>query len=166
MKTLRVRDIMTTEVLTVPASASMEQAARFMTENRISGAPVTDEGRIVGVVSKSDVCDPSNWQGEGEKPVVRSIMTPVIYAVRPGDPVMSAVRLMVLETIHRAIVVSDKGDLAGIVSPMDVMRALSRGECVQENDPEAVDSQRRHGDPAVGVGFVDLRNVELLASKG
>lgn len=165
MKTLRVRDIMTTEVQTLPANASIEDAARFMTEARISGVPVTDGGRIIGVVSKSDLANPGNWPTEGAMPTVRSVMTPVIYAVRPGDPVMSAVRLMVLENIHRAIVVSDKGDLSGIVTPMDVMRALARGECVQEGDFATTESEkRRHGEPEVGVGFVDLRTFEIVTT--
>lgn len=160
MKTLRVREIMTTEVQTVAATTSIEEAARFMTEARISGAPVTDGGRIIGVVTKSDVANPANWPTGDGVPTTRSVMTPVIYAVRPGDPVISAARLMALENIHRAIVISDKGELCGIVTAMDVVRALARGERVQEFE----EPQRRHGEPEMGVGFIDLRTIEFVAN--
>jgi predicted transcriptional regulator len=162
MKTLRVRDIMTTDVHTLAASMSAADAARFMMEAGISGAPVKDGGRIVGVISTTDVTDPSRW-GE-TSPSVGSVMTPMIYAVRPSDPVMAAVRLMVLENIHRALVVSEQGNLLGIVTPMDVLRAILRDERVQEYDTAIDGSTRRHGDPASGVGFVDLRSFELLGS--
>lgn len=163
MKTLRVRDIMTTEVQTVAANTSVEEAARFMTETRISGAPVTDGGRIIGVVTKSDVANPSNWPSSETMPTTRSVMTPVIYAVRPGDPVLSAANLMALENIHRVIVVSDRGELCGIVTAMDVIRAIARGERVQDFDDT---SSRRHGEPEMGVGFVDLRTIEFIGPEG
>jgi CBS domain-containing protein len=164
MKTLRVRDIMTTEVLTLRASATLEEAVRLMAGARISGAPVKDGEQIVGVVSKSDLCDPGSFQGEGAQRDVGSIMTPVIYAVRPTDPVMSAVRLMALENIHRALVVSEKGELVGIVTPMDILRAMARGERVQDHEGLTEETSHRHADPAVG--FVDLRIFERLASEG
>lgn len=160
MRTLRVRDIMTRPVQTLQASASVAEAARSMTAGHISGAPVVDEGRVVGVVSKSDLMDPQNWSAEVQ-PSVETVMTPVVFAVRASDPVMSAVRLMVDEKVHRVIVVTDDGTIAGIVSPMDVLGALARGERVQEGD-YAVDPEV-HRDPAVAVGFVDLRTFEIMS---
>jgi CBS domain-containing protein len=161
MKSLRVRDIMTTDVTMLPASASVETAARVMVENRISGAPVFDQDRVLGVITKSDLADPRNWTKEGSSLTVRSVMTPLVYAVRPGDPVMTAVRLMVLENIHRALVVSEEGKVVGIVTPMDVMRAMARGELVQEGDYARDDRTGQHAEAASAVQFVDLRAFEL-----
>ncbi|MFT3769272.1 MAG: CBS domain-containing protein [Minicystis sp.] len=171
-KTMRVRDIMTTEVITLAASTKADDAARSLTFHRVSGAPVLDHGRIVGVVSKSDLVDPRNRPTGDERPTVGEVMTPLVFAVRPGDPAMSAVRLMVEESVHRAVVVDDHGRLKGIVSPMDVLRALGRGDYLQRNDPVHQDRLERHADPATAqeepdlpppphVGFVDLRMFEL-----
>jgi CBS domain-containing protein len=84
-----------------------------------------------------------------------------VRAVRPGDPAMMAVRLMVNEDVHRAVVVDDRGKLAGIVSSLDVLRALARGERVQEHDATFDDRQERHADPATVTEYVDLTVFEV-----
>jgi CBS domain-containing protein len=88
-------------------------------------------------------------------------MTRVVHAVRPGDTAMLAVRLMVNENVHRAVVVDDSGKLAGIVSPMDVLRALARGEDVQGDDAAVQDRRERHADPEIVAEFVDLATFEI-----
>jgi predicted transcriptional regulator len=74
-------------------------------------------------------------------------MTRVIYAVRAEDPLMNAVRLMLQENIHRAMVVNDDGSIAGIITPMDVLRALARVNPVGSSglDVRFVDLRRMHG---------------------
>ena len=163
MKTLRVRDIMTTDVQTFAANETVAEAARRLTACHVGGAPVVDDGRIIGMISKTDLLAAKIKTQDTNQRTVSDVMTPVVYAVRPTDPVMSAVRLMVDERIHRTVVVTDQGVLAGIVSSMDIMRVLASGTCVQEGD-YAVDSQReRHSEPAVAVSYVDLRTFELAS---
>jgi CBS-domain-containing membrane protein len=161
-RTVRVRDLMTAEVVTLAASTSVDDAARSLTFHQVGGAPVLDHGRIVGVVSKSDLVDPRH-RGGGARPAVREVMTKVVRAVRPGDPAMMAVRLMVDENVHRAVVVDERGKLVGIVSPMDVLAALARGDALQTHDPLYEARREQHADPAtVDAGpahrldFVDL----------
>lgn len=163
MRTLRVRDIMTTEVHTLEASASVAEAARELTAHCITGAPVLDNGRIVGVVSTTDLVEPQNWPAEGRQPTVDTVMTRVVYAVRPGDPVMTAVRLMAEENIHRAIVVGDDGKLVGIITPMDVLRSLARGDGVQDGDYVHEERLDHHGDPELAVAYVDLRTFDIAS---
>lgn len=160
-KTLRVRDIMTEEVITLVASTTVDDAARCLTFHRVSGAPVLERGRIVGVVSKSDLVAPRHRSSPTDKPTVRDAMTKVVQAVRPGDPAMAAVRLMVQENVHRAVVVDGQGKLAGIVTTMDVLRALARGDGVQENDPTFDARHERHADPAIATEHADLSTFEL-----
>jgi predicted transcriptional regulator len=51
-----VREIMSRDVIMVRDDMTLQEVATFLTENQISGAPVEDaEGRLVGVVSLSDV---------------------------------------------------------------------------------------------------------------
>jgi CBS domain-containing protein len=162
MKTLRVRDIMTTDVYAVHAGASVEESARALNSRRISGAPVVDGSRIVGVISMTDLAQPWSRLADGSAPV-DAIMTRLIYAVRPGDPVMTAVRLMVEEDIHRAVVVTHEGRLAGMITAMDVLRALARGNGVQEGDYALEEHLEVHSEPGVAVGYVDLRTFELAS---
>lgn len=54
---LRVRDIMTEDVLTVGAQTSLRDAAELFARHHVGGAPVVDGGALVGVVSMSDIID-------------------------------------------------------------------------------------------------------------
>jgi CBS-domain-containing membrane protein len=121
-RVVRVQDVMSRDVVTLRASMSVEEAARRLHHDRIGGAPVTTEsGQLLGVVGKTDLLDPRH---HARHACVRDAMTRVIYAVRPSDPVMVAVKLMIDQAIHRALVVDDHGRLAGIVTPIDVMKAM------------------------------------------
>ena len=91
---------------------------------------------------------------------VDDVMTHLIFVVRPSDPAMLAVRLMVEEGVHRAVVVDDGGRLAGVISPMDVLRALAQGEQVQDR-AESIPAQEMHAEPAVAVQYVDLREMQV-----
>lgn len=53
----RVADIMTSELVTVVPTQSVNDCMQIMTEHRIRHLPVVDEGRLVGVVSIGDVVD-------------------------------------------------------------------------------------------------------------
>jgi len=50
-----VKDVMTADVLTVPSDAALEDVVATMEKNRIKRLPVTENGRVVGIVSRSDL---------------------------------------------------------------------------------------------------------------
>jgi len=128
---MRVSDVMTTEVAFLETSQTLDEAWQILHAKSISGAPVLNHhARLLGIASKADLPDPRHRAGDvvGVVRTVKDVMTRVVYAVRARDSVMSAVKLMIDEDIHRAIVVSDSGSVAGIVTPMDVLRALVQGD--------------------------------------
>ena len=53
--TLRVRDVMTSPVISVPPHEDVEAAARKMSERRIRRLPVVKDGRLLGVVTENDI---------------------------------------------------------------------------------------------------------------
>ena len=123
---VRVRDVMTHQVISIDAEASIESALWSFREHDISGAPVRDAtGRVVGVLSKSDVVDPMR-NSEARK--VKHVMNPVAWSVKPSDPAIDAVKLMVDKGIHRILVAENPGRLEGIVTTMNIMRALAQGK--------------------------------------
>lgn len=120
---LRVSDLMSSPVRTLPADARIEDAKLVLAKERVSAlAVVTPHGKLVGVVSTTDVCDPRH---DDPNAPVETAMTRVLYAVRPEDPATAAVRLMVREGIHRVLVVTEGGGLVGIVTSMDVLRSIA-----------------------------------------
>jgi acetoin utilization protein AcuB len=52
---LKVKEIMTTDVVTISDDASLEQAAQIMLERRIGGLPVMNGPEIAGIVTTTDV---------------------------------------------------------------------------------------------------------------
>lgn len=126
---LTIGDIMTREVYTVEETASTEEASWGLARRGIGGAPVRDaEGALVGVVSKTDLVDPltSEWL-DATEPEVQDVMTPQVIALPYDAPAIDAVREMARRNIHRIMVVGASHQLVGIVTPMDVVRALARG---------------------------------------
>lgn len=123
-----VSDIMTRGVLSIPPSASVDALARGLERMGVHGAPVKDEdGRVYGMVSIADLADPDkggHWEGK----TVADIMTPVILAVSTSDPVDDVVRRMVETGSHRLLVVDELEHPIGIVTPMDILRAVARGD--------------------------------------
>lgn len=122
---MKVEEIMTRKVVSVAPDADVEDAAWGLTVRGISGAPVQDgQGHVLGVVSKSDLVDPSRNKARGGHPKVEDVMTSTIFAVRTTDSVADAAKRMVDTGSHRLIVIDDAGHVAGIVSTMDVLRAM------------------------------------------
>ena len=52
---MRVRDVMTQDVATVAPDTDLRDLAALLVERRISGVPVVENGRVVGVVSERDI---------------------------------------------------------------------------------------------------------------
>jgi CBS-domain-containing membrane protein len=125
---LRIGDIMTKNVYTVEADASALEAAWGLTRRHIGGAPARDgDGNLVGMLSSTDLVNPEPAQWIRGEPTVGDLMNPDVISLYAEDPAMAAVTEMVKRDIHRVVVLDQDSKLAGIVTPMDVMRALARG---------------------------------------
>src|SRR5260370_12560029 len=82
--TMKVRDVMTTRVITITQEQSKQQAARLLTQHRISGLPVVNGGNVVGgVVTDHDVIGK-----EGQ--TVRDIMTRGVISGTPDTDLEEA----------------------------------------------------------------------------
>lgn len=126
---LMIKDIMTTNVYTVDVDASAGEAAWGLTRRHIGGAPARDAaGNVVGVISKSDLVDPEPAQWIKGEPTVGDLMNPDVVSLYADDPAMAAVNEMARRYIHRIVVLDKESQPAGIVTPMDVVRALARGQ--------------------------------------
>ena len=126
---LTIKDIMTKSLYTVDVDASAAEAAWGLTRRHIGGAPARDaSGALVGVISKSDLVDPEPAQWIKGEATVGDLMNPDVVSLYMDDPAMAAVEEMVKRDIHRIVVLDNESRPAGIITPMDVVRALSRGQ--------------------------------------
>ena len=147
----RASDLMTRTVLTIPPELGVNRLTEVLLENNISGVPVVDdEGRPVGIVTKTDLLRMAMDKGESvredgalqirlrhgitmevgpgfhldmlETSTVGEIMTPTTITVGIDATVSEAAALMTEEGLHRVVVVDGEGRVAGLLSSMDVLR--------------------------------------------
>lgn len=128
------RDLMTSPVRFLAKSATVTEAARFLLDNRLSGAPVADEaGRPVGVFTFRDLAkfflDPGFQEGGTASPKdvkITEFMTPRVHSVKPEATVEDCRKVMRQHRLHRVLVQNPDGTMAGIVSVSDI--ALRAGD--------------------------------------
>jgi CIC family chloride channel protein len=97
--------------------------------------PVVDgHGRVIGVVSSSDVL---TAEAEAESPgarrellehtAVRDIMTPRPLTVAPSDDIREAARQMLYADVHR-LFVTEGDQVVGVISTTDIVQAVANGK--------------------------------------
>jgi CBS-domain-containing membrane protein len=146
---LKLRDIMTRDVFTLSSTIDASRAAWELSVRGYTGAPVQDaRGRLVGVLSRSDLMDPERTEGSLEGKAVQDLMTPAMFTLYPEAPVSSAIGLMVREGIHRVIVMDDDRQMVGIVTSSDILHSLVSGELVDATLPSAFSTMGSFGEPA------------------
>jgi CBS domain-containing protein len=133
---------MTTDVITVTPDLPLKEAARLLLERRVSGVPVVDDTRVVGVLSEADLAqlergdfdrDHGTFRSRDRKRsvggarTVADVMTTPVIAVSPAWTVAGAAALMLDKGVNRLPVVS-AGRLAGIITRADVVRAFARSD--------------------------------------
>jgi CBS domain-containing protein len=93
-------------------------------ERGISGAPVVDDwGRVVGVVSKTDLLEHEVTSDRSAR-TVADVMMPMAFTLSPDAPIGQAAALMAYEGVHRIIVVDHRGCVIGLVTSLDIARWL------------------------------------------
>jgi hypothetical protein len=110
-----VRDVMTTNVVSVSPRETVDEAARLLTFHDISGLPVCEAGRIVGVVSEADLIGKSGA-------TVSEVMTSPAVTVNESASLENVAEQLTRQRIRRLPVVDANGGVVGIVSRRDVLR--------------------------------------------
>jgi CBS domain-containing protein len=116
----RVRDLMTSEVVTVEPQTSIVDAARRMIQQEKGPLPVVEGDRPVAMVTDRDII--ARVVAEGRDPnslTVHDIATRELVTIGPDQAVEEAVRLMAEHQLDRILVV-EGGLLVGIISEADV----------------------------------------------
>lgn len=118
---VKIKDIMSKEVTTVPSTMSVEELVDFMFRYKHMGYPVVDEGDVKGIVTFTDV---QKVPKEERKNVsVGQIMTKKLITLKDTADAVDALKLMTMRNIGR-IIITDETKMVGIVSRTDLLRSV------------------------------------------
>lgn len=119
---MKVADIMTTNVITIRSSATVEQAAVLMKQSGVHALVVkrTDESDAYGIVAIGDIVGQVIASGRDPRQIrVYEIMTKPCVVLNPNLRVEYAARLLVQSNLHSAPVI--QSELLGILSVSDIL---------------------------------------------
>lgn len=114
----KVRDFMTTNVVTVGSQAQMVDAARLMRDHDVGLLAVVDAGGLKGVVTDRDLVVKGLASGNGEAPI-SSLLTSEVFSLSTDDDADDAEKRMSEHNVRR-LPVLDNGKLVGMVSVGDL----------------------------------------------
>jgi CBS domain-containing protein len=136
---MRVSDAMTKEVVSVEPATPIKRVAALMVDHRISGMPVVDDGRVVGVVSATDIVPgqagpqrrrrlfgSDSASKAGARTAGEAMSGPAI-TVSPWSSLAAAALVMTRHDVNRLPVVRDE-TLVGVITRGDVVRAYARSD--------------------------------------
>lgn len=143
--------------ITISPGVPVRNVIELSRQHGISGFPVVDEGRVVGIVTNRDL----RFETRLDAPV-REIMTPRerLITVREGASLDEGKALMHKHKLERVLVVNDAFELRGLMTVKDINK--------QTNFPNAARdaSGKLRVGAAVGVGEGTEERAELLAKAG
>jgi CBS domain-containing membrane protein len=145
MQKIAVGEIMTKRVVTAKRNSDLHEVSVLLSENKVSGLPVVDEGNhVIGVVSEADILSMAGMErGHVFKDVLRHILGEPLPKRRHGESVGDVMSSPAITTsaetdirevatileakrIKRLPVVDGENRLLGIISRGDIVRAMSR----------------------------------------
>jgi len=146
----KVKDYMSTKVITVTPGQDIDEIVHIIRETRHDGFPVVEEGNIIGILTTRDLV-----MREGE--VVRDVMTGEVAITFPETNLIDAARVMFRRGISRLPVVDKSGQLVGIVTNTDVIRSH-----IERATPAKVQKLQNSLEKLYGVNsYVRLGKVEI-----
>ena len=145
IRELRVGDIMQAEWPTLSPEQTVEDVIKLFAESGISGAPVVEGGRLVGIVTEGDLIFQDadikapgfldilggyiplgNWEEYRQESLksagvnVGEVMSTDVLTIGPNDSLSKAATIMAEERI-KLLPVAEEGRLRGVVTRMDIL---------------------------------------------
>jgi len=149
-----IADAMTRDPVVVRAETPLNEAIQILAERRISGLPVVDDaGQLVGIISETDLMwretgvtpppyimfldsviylqNPAKHERELHKALgqtVGEVMSSDPISISPDKPLKEAAQIMHEKEVRRLPVVDDAGQVIGILTRGDIVRAMAASE--------------------------------------
>jgi len=127
------------EVFSIRDAATVHEAAQYLRERQVRSVGVLDgDGKLVGVVSQSDISD--KVAAENKCPAwmrVSEVMSTGLVIVTPDRSLDECFRLMEQNGIYHLLVVDQDGAFRGMLSVTDLLRVIASDEKARADMLEA-----------------------------
>jgi CBS domain-containing protein len=138
-----VSEVMTAQVAAATPRNTISEVARMMAKVESGAIPVTDDGKVVGLITDRDIVLRVVAEDLPASTAVADVMTTGVETCKEGDNVADATARMGSRQIRRLVVLDERGGLAGMLSLGDIAldygaKAVGRAlEEISENTPSA-----------------------------
>jgi len=155
-KVKRSESGMIVDPITMEPEQRIREALAVMARYRISGVPVTRDGKAVGILTNRDL----RFVRDTDQPISRFMTAEHLVTVPPGTDMETAKELLHRHRIEKLLVVDDAGTLRGLITIKDIEKS--------ERFPNASkdDLGRLRCGAAVGVGAETTERAEALMAAG
>ena len=143
--------------ITIKPDMTVGEVIRLVREKKVSGLPVIENGKVVGIVTNRDL----RFESRLDAPV-RSIMTPRerLVTVKEGASLDEARELMHANRLERVLVINDAFELKGLMTVKDIVKTSEKPFANKD------EQGRLRAGAAVGVGEGTEERVALLVEAG
>ena len=175
---MRIRDFMTTNLVTVDIKTPILEALEVMKHNKVKRLPVTKNGKFVGLVSRNMIRDASPSEASSLsvhelnyilfKMTVGYLMVKKPITASPDLPVEEAIWLGIKHGVG-ALPVLEKGELVGIITESDISRIVIEALGVGQKDSQRITidaSGKRFGYLQDLVRVLDTHGIPILSLMG
>jgi len=147
---------MITNPITLEPDKSIDEALALMNHYRISGVPITEGRKLVGILTNRDLRFVKNTKQQ-----VREVMTSDnLVTVPEGTTLEDAAQILHKHRIEKLLVVNGRGELSGLITVKDIQKKLDFPDACKD------EAGRLRVAAAVGVGAESLLRVDLLIEAG
>lgn len=124
----KVKEIMTTDVITTPSNVDVVNAFEELMEHKISAMPVVDDGELVGIITATDLGHNLILDKYELGTDVKSIMIKDVVTVSPENTIQETIEIMQSHAhdsnILNQLPVVENGKLVGIISDGDIIKLI------------------------------------------
>ena len=142
-----------TDPKTLPVTAVVKTAMEMMQKHHISGIPIVDGSKVVGIVTSRDL----KYQRKPDTPITEVMSTNLITA-RPGVSLDKAKEILFRAKVEKLILADAKGRLVGLITMKDLKR--------QEQFPHACKDSRGRLRVGAATGVHDHERINALVAAG
>jgi len=139
----KARDLMKTDVISIDLEKTIEDAAEKMNTYRVNALPVTNNGAVVGTISRQ-IVDGAIFHGLKDRSV-REYMTSEFTLIDPDTALEDVVKQMIDSRMRFVLVGADPSHVQGVITRMDLLRfqyeltpkslALKKGKSSENLEP-------------------------------